>query len=133
MRRATSLSWKRLWLSRMARATRCLLIVAVPVTREEFDADIQAGTDLMRTFAHGRQTRNEDVLWGIYEKTLRELLRVSRRVGRRGVTIQTRGTVDMFTDAMATYEVVTAVAHWRSARYRPADVRDPDQVADLVR
>src|SRR5262245_12357479 len=99
------------------RPTDCALIVAVPLQRSEFMADYAAGTDLLEHFVKPQRSRDTDVLWAMYEASATTVVAVIDRARRRGVTVVTRAVLADFARCLERFQVVTLVAHWRSALF----------------
>ena len=107
------------------RPTDCALLVAVPVTREEFGADLARGTDFTRLFRQGREGIRDGALWDFYRPYADLALRVADGAAGLGVRVFYRCTRAAFQRALEESPVVTVVAHWRGAAYRDADILDP--------
>jgi hypothetical protein len=108
--------------------TDCALVVAVPLQRSEFMADYAAGTDFLEHFVKPQRSRDTDVLWAMYEPSAAAAGAAVNRAGRRGVTVVKRAVLADFAACLERFEVVTLVAHWRSALFRAHEICDPAAV-----
>jgi len=106
------------------RASDCALLVAVPLDRAAFLAGLASGSDFGRLFAESRRTRDPDILWHLYQPSALSVVRTIARADRRGVTVVDRATAADFAQCVAASPVVTLVAHWLTARFRPSDILD---------
>jgi hypothetical protein len=96
------------------RPTDCALLMAVPLQRSEFMADLAAGTDFLERFVASQRSRDLDVLWAIYDASAATAAAAADRARRRGVTVVKRAVLADFTRCLQQFRVVTLVAHWRS-------------------
>jgi hypothetical protein len=110
----------------------CALLVSVPLKRSEFMADLAAGTDFLALFVASQRSRDLDVLWATYEASAATTAASTERARRRGVTVITRGVLADFERCLGQFQVITLVAHWRSALFRASEVRDVRAVIALV-
>lgn len=110
----------------------CALLVAVPLQRSEFLADYAAGTDFLGQFVAHQRSRDTDVLWATYEASAATAAASINRARRRGVVVVTRARLDDFARCVEQFQVVTLVAHWRSAMFRANEILDPDAVGRFL-
>jgi hypothetical protein len=110
------------------RPHECALIVAAPLTREEFLADLDGGSDFLHLFATQHPLLSRDGLVNLYEASAGEVRRAIGRCRSLGATVITRAILADFRDAVAKFPAVTVVAHWRSALFRVGDIVDPETV-----
>ena len=114
------------------RPTDCALLVAVPLQRHEFLADLAAGTDFLANFVAAQSSRDLDVLWATYEASAATAASSAERAGRRGVTVVKRAVLADFARSLRQFQVTTLVAHWRSALFRAGDILDPVAVRQAL-
>ena len=96
------------------RPSDCALLVAVPLQRSEFLADLAAGTDFLAHFVAAQQSRDIDVLWATYDASAAIAAASVERARRRGVNVKRRAVLADFARCLNDFEVVTLVAHWRA-------------------
>ncbi len=96
------------------RPTECALLVAVPLHRSEFLADLAAGTDFLTHFVAAQRSRDLDVLWATYDASAGIAAASAERAKRRGVTVVRRAALADFARCLTEFQVVTLVAHWRA-------------------
>jgi hypothetical protein len=114
------------------RPADCALVVAVPLERAEFMSDMRVGTDFLDQFRMQQRTRTLDILWSLYAASVAAASVTIARAKRRGVMVCTRSALTDFARCMEKYQVVTLVAHWRSARFRANEIVDPAAVRRLM-
>ena len=95
------------------RPNDCALLVAVPLQRSEFLADLAAGTDFLAHFVAAQQSRDIDILWATYDASAGVAAASVERARRRGVKVLRRAALADFTRCLNEFQVVTLVAHWR--------------------
>ena len=96
------------------RPTDCALLVAVPLQRSEFLADLAAGTDFLAHFLASQKSRDVDVLWATYDASAAIAAASAERARRRGVTVLRRAVLADFARCLNDFQVTTLVAHWRA-------------------
>ena len=114
------------------RPTDCALLVSVPLQRQEFIADLAAGTDFLDHFVAAQRSRDIDVLWATYEASAAPAAASAERARRRGVTLVKRAVLDDFARCLEQFQVTTLVAHWRSALFRASEILDPMAVCRFL-
>jgi hypothetical protein len=97
------------------RPADCALLLAVPLRRSEFLADLAAGTDFLAHFVARQRSRDIDVLWATYDASAAMAYASAERARRRGVTVRRRAVLADFARCLHEFQVVTLVAHWRAA------------------
>ena len=96
------------------RPSDCALLVAVPLQRSEFLADLAAGTDFLAQFVAAQRSRDIDILWATYDASAGVAAASAERARRHGVTVVQRAGLADFARALNAFQVVTLVAHWRA-------------------
>ena len=114
------------------RPNDCALLVAVPLQRAEFLADYAAGTDFLEQFVAHQRSRDTDVLWATYEASAATAAASVNRARRRGVVVVPRARLEDFGRCVEQFQVVTLVAHWRSAMFRANEILNPDAVGRVL-
>lgn len=113
-------------------ANDCALLLAIPIDRREFDADGEAATDFLRSYAAPRPGWNGERLWAAYAPLARLAAEVASEMARLGVHVIRRATASDFSRTAIDCSVVTLVAHSLGPDVRPSDVLDPFKVATSV-
>jgi hypothetical protein len=114
------------------RPSDCALLVSVPLQRSEFMADLGARTDFVELFVASQRSRDLDVLWATYEASAATVVASTERARRRGVTVFRRCVLADFERCLGQFQVITLVAHWRSALFRASEILDLQGVARFV-
>lgn len=114
------------------RPSDCALLVAVPLQRADFLADHAAGSDFLQQFVAQQRSRDTDVLWATYEASAATAAASVNRARRRGVVVVTRARLADFARCVEEFQVVTVVAHWRSALFRANEILDPEFVGRFL-
>lgn len=99
------------------------LLVAIPLTREEFADDEQRCTDFLR--ANGWRGM---AAWTAYAPYAGLCRRIVDEVESWGVVVVRRATLDSLTTATGRFRTVTLVAHARGPEIRPHDFVDVARV-----
>ncbi|HKV91283.1 MAG TPA: hypothetical protein VJW20_01910 [Candidatus Angelobacter sp.] len=109
----------------------CALLIAVPVTREKFLADLEPGHDgdFIQAFCR-KQRLGPDGLWSAYEPVASLTLDVGSEAHRRGVTVMYDATLSEFAERIPRAKVITLVAHWRSAWFREREFKNAGNLKD---
>lgn len=110
----------------------CACLVCIPTSRIEFFDDLALGRDFVESWIRqcGALTAKEG--WETYEPYADLVNYTMKRVARRKVTTFNRANLSDFHRALGAFPVVTLVAHWRSARFRPTDICDDTAVRAFV-
>jgi hypothetical protein len=109
----------------------CALALAIPLTRNDFSLglDLNAKKDFIKSLARRNVALTEDALWEtVYAPTVKIVASVAQAVSAKGVTVITNATLSDVRDLFQQFRVVTLIAHWRSARFYPADFLNPNQL-----
>src|SRR5689334_18190086 len=104
----------------------CTLLIAAPLDREHFFADLERNDkEFARNFQRDYEALNNNALWRAYESYAGLAKEVIGRVSELGVRVVERASLADFHREICANEVITLVAHWRSARFREFDIEDP--------
>ncbi len=106
----------------------CAFLVAIPTSRKEFLEDLAAGRDFAQTFAAQQNASTPEQAWQAYWRYADAAAYTMKCVRKRSVAVFGRATLAGFQNAVASFPVTTLVAHYRSARFRPADIVNPQAV-----
>jgi hypothetical protein len=115
----------------------CALAVAIPLTREEFLADLAKPGE--KDFVHhfrrerGLERADPEFCWQTYEAD--EILfvkAVCSEVTRQGVTVVYEACLSDLADLLARFPVVTLVAHSRFVQVQPSDVKDVSRLLSTL-
>ena len=99
------------------------LLVAIPLTREEFAADERRPTD----FVQSNASRGTSA-WTAYAPYAGLCSRIVDEVEGWGVVVERRATLDSLVTAASRFKTVTLVAHARGPEIRPYDFGDVSRV-----
>jgi hypothetical protein len=112
----------------------CALLLAIPLDRESFLADLSNPTkDFVRHFKlDGRANQTNESVWEAYLPYATLATEVCKEVKGLGVQVALSATLKDLHRLVAKWEVVTLVAHWRSALFRAEDIKSLDQVKNLL-
>ena len=107
----------------------CALAVVIPLTREQFLADLVRADekDFVRHFREqkGLQQAEAEFCWEIYEAEEAVFAEaVCCEAERLGVTVRFNAGLADLTDLLNRFPVVTLVTHWRFVPVEPADILD---------
>jgi hypothetical protein len=107
-------------------ARDCALLLAIPLTRDDF---VAAYLDPQRDFCRQFEVRDAQVaphaIWALFFEEVAALVdRVARAVQRLGVTVIRGARLDDWSRALAAHRVVTLVAHWRFVPIVAEDIVD---------
>jgi hypothetical protein len=109
----------------------CALALAIPLTRNDFSLglDLNANKDFIKSLARRNVALTEDALWEtVYAHTVTTVTSIAQAASAKGVTVITNATLSDVRGLLQQFRVVTLVAHWRSARFYPADFLNPNQL-----
>lgn len=113
----------------------CGLAIAVPLSEKQFLSKLNRDGEgnFVQTFCQERRNLSARGLWSVYEPYADFVRRVVAEAARAGVSIVLDAELHDFEQLTRQREVVTLVAHWRSALFKPADIIDlPSTVAQLT-
>jgi hypothetical protein len=102
----------------------CALAVAVPLTREAFEADLEAGAAMDFSSKELLRGKPREDAWqenGLPLATL--CYEVCADAGALGVTVVERATLETVAQLFVRHEVVTILGHWRGPELLGADFR----------
>ena len=103
----------------------CALLIAAPLDRESFFADLERrDKEFARNFQSQFPALNDDALWRVYQPYAQLAAEVAARAAALGVRVAGGATFADFLRIVCEAPVVTLVAHWRSARFRREDIAD---------
>jgi hypothetical protein len=109
----------------------CALALAIPLTRDDFSLglDLNAKKDFIKSLARRNVALTQDALWEtVYVPTVKIVTSVAQAASAKGVTVITNATLSDLRGLLQQFRVVTLIAHWRSARFYPADFLNPNQL-----
>lgn len=119
----------------MLQPAECVLALAIPVTREAFEADLDPASskDYAKAFSHTAAGLSADSLWRDYCNVLRTVFETAESVKSLGVVTEEATSLSALERLLSNFSVVTLVAHWRGAAFFDSDFLDPASVAaDLL-
>lgn len=101
----------------------CSLLIAIPLHKQDFLADLESvgDKDFARSFSEGRR-QSPDGLWSAYEPYARLAIDVAEFAERLGVTVIRAATLSDFAAHIINERVITLVAHWRSGLFTMTDL-----------
>jgi len=103
-------------------ASECALLLAIPLSRAEYDAAWRRGTDFLSAYAAACGVADPDLLWKKYEPYA-ELCRAAVEDAKAyGVAVRHGATLDAFADAVGRFATVTIVAHSREPEIEVHDI-----------
>jgi hypothetical protein len=113
---------------------RCALAVAVPLTKEAFQADLDAGAAMDFSRKELLRGKPPDDAWRENGLALAALCReMCTEAAGLGVTVVESATLDRIPALFAGHEVVTILGHWRGPDLLGADFRvDPRAFVDWI-
>lgn len=109
----------------------CALLFGVPLTLEDFRADLQAGREkdyIAGSFGYPERPV-ASTLWEIYHDSAEFMSGVAADVKRLGVTVIRQARYEDVADVAKTHAVVTIVGHWRDGAVREWEIDDPRALA----
>src|SRR5215472_11040757 len=112
----------------------CGLAIAIPLDRNSFVSKLSGEADgnFIQNFCAERKNLSAKGLWSLYEPYARYAQEVAARAERMGVSVVLDATLGDFISLLTTCEVVTLVAHWKSALFKPADIPDPGEIVSQL-
>jgi 2-keto-3-deoxy-6-phosphogluconate aldolase len=114
---------------------QCALALAIPLNRDDFlmSLDLSTDKDFVKSLARRNSALTEDALWEIvYADTVKTVISVAQAVSAKGVTVITNATLSDVRELFQKFRVVTLVAHWRAAKFYPADFLNPNQLIQAL-
>lgn len=114
----------------------CAIAVSIPLAREEFLRQFHLG--VVGGYVH-ENTKDSgpavpgEVHWGCYTPQAELFASVLNDVEKAGVKIVRNAAMGDFHSLLAQYDVVTLVAHWKSAIFRTSDLVDPAALSEALR
>jgi hypothetical protein len=114
---------------------QCALALAIPLNRDDFlmSLDLSTNKDFVKSLARRNSALTEDALWEIvYADTVKTVISVAQAVSAKGVTVITNATLSDVRELFQQFRVVTLVAHWRAAKFYPADFLNPNQLIQAL-
>jgi hypothetical protein len=113
----------------------CALALAIPLNRDDFLAGLDLSTekDFIKSLARRNSALTEEALWEmLYSHTIKTVISVAKAVSAKGVTVVDKATLSNVQELFKQFRVVTLVAHWRSAKFYPADFFNPNQLIKAI-
>lgn len=114
---------------------QCALAIAIPLERDEFLAEINAGIhkDFAQSLARQHPALKEDILWEeIYAPIVETVKLVAQAAQAKNVEVVTRATLSNLQELFQKFPVVTLVTHWRSSTFYPSDFIAPTQLIKIL-
>lgn len=113
----------------------CGLAVAIPLDWNGFVEKLNrpAEGNFVQAFSQDRQNLSPQGLWALYEPFAKFAQDVATSARQRGVSVVLDASPDDFRRLLSKHEVVTLIAQWKSALFKPADIVDPPAVASDLR
>src|SRR5436190_2525898 len=106
----------------------CALLLAIPTDRREFDADLAASSDFLRSYRAQRPEWDDARLWDGYAPLAHLSSEIAAEMAALGVCVTRRATAADFGQAAAHCAVVTLVAHSLGPDVRATDVLNASEV-----
>ena len=112
----------------------CGLAIAIPLDENGFAGKLgrEAEGNFIQTFCAERMNLSAHGLWSLYEPYAKYAQEVAARAARIGVSVVLDATLADFSSLLSTCEVVTLVAHWKGALFKPADIADPAETVSQL-
>lgn len=111
----------RLW-DRRIYPKNCSVLVAIPVTREDFFSDLQnERKDFVRAlYLHSTACCEEK--WRSFKQTADDVASLMNLLRKQGVNVISRATINELVAAQRKSKVIVLFAHWRSGELRAEDI-----------
>jgi len=120
--------------SRNSTASRCAVLIAIPASREEFDAALSRTPlpdYLLEDFGY---SVDPHAGWEKYERVAKAAEALIGTARKLGAGVFVRATLEDVTRATARYQYVVVCAHWRGARVTARDLRsNPETIVQRIR
>lgn len=120
--------------SRNSTASRCAVLIAIPASREEFDAALSRTPlpdYLSEDFGY---SVDPHAGWEKYERVAKAAEALIGTARKLGAGVFVRATLEDVTRATARYQYVVVCAHWRGARVTARDLRsNPETIVQRIR
>lgn len=118
----------------IVRPPDCSLAVGIPLTREDFLADLSRPDlhDFAVGLTDGASEADHREAWRSYAPIAGLLSEVCNEVAAHGVTVVRTARLSDFAD-LTVHPIVTLVTHWRFSEIGPADLLDPAAILASVR
>ena len=112
----------------------CGLAIAIPVDQNGFLNKLsrEAEGNFAQSFGSGRQSLSPLGLWRLYEPYAQYTQKVAEMARQSGVSVVLGASLDDLKQQLATHEVVTLIAHWKGALFKPADIIDSRGIASAL-
>lgn len=114
----------------------CALLVALPLTESEFDADLNAGDkkDFVRqVIARSYPGLRSERLWReVYRDWASRISETNGEVAAHGVTVIHPVRLSDLKAALSRFNVVTLLAHFRLPSLEPSDIYEPRRFIEKV-
>jgi hypothetical protein len=115
--------------------TDCALLFAIPLTKQEFllDSHENSGKEYAQLFRNQLMGFSEENVWDRYESAVAQPAHsVMEFAKMRGVFTSDRTTAEIWQTAVRNKQVVSLVAHWRSAGFSARIIEQvPNVVAEI--
>jgi hypothetical protein len=117
---------------------RCALALALPLTREQFLADLSRPDQ--KDFVHhfraekGLQKADPEFCWEVYQAEEASFAEaVCYQAERLGVTVRYEARLSDLTDLLGRFSVVSLVSHWRFVPVEPEDILEAPKMLELLK
>lgn len=114
-------------------ASRCAVLIAIPASREDFDAALSYNSlpdYFLKSLAYGADPPR----WEQYERIARAAQALIETARRLDAAVFVRATLDHLKRATTRYDYVVICAHWRGAHLTARDLRsNPETIFQRIR
>lgn len=123
-------------LRRVVAPRDCALLVALPLSREEFLRDLEETSpqDLAKSLQRSHPGLRDSALFSdVYRPLLELLLDVAGEAGRHGVTVCLGGRLSDLAELLTQVPIVTLITHWRFPQITEPDLVDVSELLARIR
>jgi len=112
----------------------CALLLAIPMSKAEFLADLRTGADkdLAKSLERRLSCAGKEIWQDVFSHLVRLIDEVAAKSAALGVEVLRQVRLSDLRPIIASHRVITLVAHWRFLGLEPADILDVGALKDQV-
>lgn len=107
----------------------CVLAIAVPLNREEFEERWRKASDYLHSISKSHEI--EDA-WTNYEFLIKKLPGILKRVRELGVHVETQLSHERWHQLISQFDVITLVGHWVGARFLEHQILRKEELSTWI-
>jgi hypothetical protein len=116
-------------------STQCVFAIALPMSQEQFFADIadNSDKDYVKGIVKSSKEEEEWEKWEVYRPVISKMQNVIELAEKVGMKVLKRTNLKDLSECFANYQIITLLAHWRGPELKHTDIKtEPVRIAEHI-